>query len=407
MSRIGTRAPASKAGQVSMAMSVSRLPLAMAIVLIAFNLRPALSSLAPVLPEIMADTGLSVSVASLLSTAPVLCLGLFAATAPGLARRQGVERAILLALAAVISGLVLRAVGGVSTLILGSLAAGAGIGIMNVLLPSLLKRDFSDRAPLMTGIYSMSLCVGAAIAAGTVAPLYKATGEWRIALIFWAIPAIIAFMVCSWVWAARLRRRDPVVAISQANSLLHDPLAWQVTLFMGLQSSLAYSIFAWLAPILRSRGDSPVTAGLVVSMSVLFQVAASLPVPIFAARMRRQSVPAILSMVATSGGFAGLLLAPLSMQWVFGAIQGVGMGGAFACAVLFIVMRSPNGAASARLSSMSQCIGYCIASGGPLVIGLAHEATGDWSGALWLFILAGLAASVAGGLAGRPKFVRG
>ena len=398
-----------EAARVTPARGIGRAALAWAIVLIAFNLRPSLSSLAPVLDEVMADTGLSAAWASLMSTAPVLCLGLFAATAPALARRAGLERATLLAVVAIAAGTALRGLGGVSPLVLGSLLAGAGIGIANVLMPGLLKRDFADRAPAMTGLYSMAMCVGAAIGAGATAPLRLALGgSWRLALALWALPAVAAIVFAAFAWRGRLGPARPAVPrVASGPALWRDPLAWQVTIYMGLQSMLAYSVFGWLAPILRGRGDSAVTAGLVVSVSVLSQVAASLPVPILAARMARQSAPACLSMLAVVAGFLGLVLAPLALQWGFAVLMGLGMGGAFATAVLFMVLRAPSAQAAARLSSMSQSVGYSMAALGPLFVGVAHDATGDWSGAVVLFVVAGGTAALAGLAAGRARHVRG
>ncbi len=411
MSRLGNMPPRTQAISPEARATMrrhGRVTLALAIVLVAFNLRPMLASLAPVLPEVMRDIGLSATMASLMSTVPVLFLGLFAATAPGLARRLGLESATLWALAAVAVGTGLRGVGGVEMLVAGSLLAGAGIGIGNVLLPGLLKRDFADRAPLMTGFYSMALCVGASVAAGATVPLYNAFGRsWHLALAFWALPAAAALAFSLFAWSDRLWRVGPVVAVSAAGSLWRDPVAWQVTMFMGLQSVMAYTVFGWLAPIMRSRGDTPVTAGLVVSVSVLMQVVSSLPAPILAARLRSQSIPACGSVILIVVGFLGLLSAPLWMQWIFAVTMGIGMGGAFATAVLFLVLRAPTGAAAARLSSMSQTVGYLLASMGPLFVGVAHDATGDWRGAGVLFVVAGGGAAIAGFLAGRRRLVRG
>ena len=394
--------------QPEMTQRHDRLPLAVAIVLIAFNLRPALSGFAPVVKEVMADTGLSAAGASVMSTAPVICLGVFAAVAPWLVRQVGLERAALLALATLAIGTAMRGFGNVITLIVGSLAAGAGIGVINVLLPGLLKRDFADKAPLMTGIYSMALCLGAAIGAGATAPLRDATGgSWRLALALWSVPALLAFGVAAWVWSGRLGCPTSQPGRALGGRLWRDPLAWQVTLYMGLQSMLAYSVFGWMAPILRDRGDSPTTAGLVVSISVLAQVGFTLPAPILAARMRSQSTTAAVMVLCSAGGILGLLVGPLWMQWGFAVLLGLGMGGAFSLAVLMMVLRAPNGMVAGRLSSMAQSCGYLIASTGPLLIGLAHDATGDWRGATVLVATAGVTAAVAGWLAGRNRFVKG
>ena len=386
--------------------SQSRFWLAAAILLVAFNLRPSLASLAPVLNEVMAETGLTASGAAFMATAPLLFLGLFAAAAPGLARRIGVEQAVLLALFCVTTGLLLRGEGHIAPLMAGSLLAGAGIGIANVLLPGLLKRDFADRAPLMTGLYTMLLCLGAAIPAGTTAPLRTwLGGSWQAALLVWAIPALLAMIAAAAVWRGRLREPYRPVTVGVTTPIWRSRLAWQVTFYMGLQSMLAYTVMGWMAPILRARGDSAVTAGLVVSVSILSQVVASLPSPILAARLRSQSWPAAFAMLSTIGGFTGLLYAPLSLQFGFAILMGLGMGGSFALAVLFMVLRSPNAALSASLSGMSQSIGYSFAATGPLLVGIAHDATNDWSAAMAVFALAGTIGASAGWLAGRDRMI--
>ena len=388
----------------------NRWPVAVAIVLIAFNLRPAFSSIAPVLNEIMADSGLTATGASALTTAPVLCLGLFGPLAPWLGRRIGPERTMLAVLLAILVGTGLRGLASVPALMAGSLLAGAGIGVGNVLMPGLLKRDFPDRVPLMTGIYIMSLSIGAAIASATTAPLRVALGGWWAgALMAWTLPAAIAAAVTGLVWAGRIGRQPGGTAEPSArrkHTLWRDPLAWQVTLFMGLQSMLAYIVFGWMAPVLRSRGDTAVTAGLVVSVSVVFQIVAALPAPILAARMRRQSGPAAATMVVAAASFVALLAAPLSWQWVLAAALGLAQGAAFSLAILMIVMRAGDSDMAAQLSGMAQSVGYTMAAFGPLLAGVLHDWSGGWSGAGWLFVVAGLVAAAAGTLAGRNRLVK-
>ncbi|CAH2605071.1 Uncharacterized transporter YycB [Rhodovastum atsumiense] len=386
----------------------SGLGAAVTVVLIGFNLRPALSSIGPVLDEIMQGLQVSAGAASVLTTAPVLCLGLFGPFAPLLARRFGIEATILLALAIVALGTALRGAGSLAPLLGGSLLAGAGIAIGNVLMPALLKRDFPTRLPLMTGVLSMALCVGAAIAAGVTAPLRVAFGgDWAAALASWAVPVLLAMAVAGLVWRHRLGRdaAGGPARLRRVGGLWRQPLAWQVTLFMGLQSALAYSMFGWLAPILRSRGDDAVTAGLVVSVSILAQTLASLPTPLLAARLRRQSLPAVALMLLSTGSFLALLAAPLAWQWLLAISLGIGMGGAFALALLLIVQRAGDDHAAAALSGMAQSVGYSLAAGGPLVVGVLYDAMGNWSGAGVLFGVVGLGGAVAGALAGRPRVV--
>lgn len=160
--------------------------LLLGLVLVALNLRPALSSMAPVLGQVSEGLGLNASQAGLLTTLPVLCLGLFAPLAPVLARRFGSERVILGILVTLALGIVVRSAFGAVGVFLGSLMAGASIGIIGVLLPGIVKRDFPQHAGTLTGVYTMALCLGAAMAAGATVPLAQHfEGGWAMGLGFW------------------------------------------------------------------------------------------------------------------------------------------------------------------------------------------------------------------------------
>jgi CP family cyanate transporter-like MFS transporter len=376
--------------------------------LVAVSLRPAVTTLAPVLPEIMRDTGLDAAGASLLATAPVLCLGLFGAVAPAVVRALGLERGILLIVAAISLGCLLRGVGTVSALAVGGILGGAGIGIGNVVMPSLIKRDFPGHAAPMTGFYTMGLCAGAAAGSGLTVPLmHLAGGSWSVALGFWGFPALLALFVADWAWRGRLlvsaRGHRIASGDSAGPGLLNNALAWQVTLFMALQSVIAWSVLGWLAPILRDRGDDPTTAGLVVAVAIAGQIGFALPAPILGARLPRQSEPAALVMAMIVAGLLGLLFAPLAWQWAMALLLGLGMGGALGLAMIIIILRSPDAPTAARLSGMAQSIGYTVASGGPFLVGVLHDATGDWRGTAALCVVCGAGGAAAGALAGRRR----
>lgn len=381
-----------------------RLFLAVCLLLIAFNLRPLFPSLSVLLPEVSQALGISGAVAGYLTTLPVLCLGLFAPFAPSLADRHGVERVLLMVLVLIGLGTALRAVDAVTALFLGSALAGAGIAMGNVLLPSVVKRDFSDRVALMTGLFTMSLCGGAAAAAAFTVPLTQLGGTWHFGLAAWALPA---FAVAA-LWLPRSLRSGGQSASRRLPNirLWHDGVAWQVSCFMGLQSALAYCVMGWMAPILRWRGLDGVTAGFYVSGSIMVQVATCLLVPPLAARFRSQSVfCAGLALIAASA-LLGLILAPVGMLPVLALLQGVGQGGLFAIAMTVIILRSPDPRVAARLSGMSQAIGYVLAAFGPMLVGMLHSATGSYAATGWLFAGLGLAAMVSGWGAGRAVFVR-
>ncbi|AVF56744.1 cyanate transporter [Pseudomonas fulva] len=378
--------------------------LLLGLILVALNLRPALSSMAPVLGQVSDGLGLSAAQAGLLTTLPVLCLGLFAPLAPMLARRLGSERVVLGILGTLAVGIVLRSVLGTTGLFLGSLLAGASIGIIGVLLPGIVKRDFPQHAGTLTGVYTMALCLGAAMAAGATVPLAHALGDnWAPALGFWMLPAVLAMLV----WLPQARNGHGVHKVAYCvRGLWRDPLAWQVTLYMGLQSSLAYIVFGWLPSILIGRGLSPTQAGLVLSGSVIMQLFSSLAAPWLATRGRDQRLAIVVVMLVTLCGLFGCLYAPLSGLWGWAVLLGLGQGGTFALALTLIVLRSRDAHVAANLSSMAQGVGYTLASMGPFAVGLVHDLTGGWSALRWVFAVLGAGAIVFGLGAGRALHVQ-
>lgn len=378
--------------------------LLLGLVLVALNLRPALSSMAPVLGQVSEGLGLNASAAGLLTTLPVLCLGLFAPLAPILARRFGSERVILGILLTLALGILLRSALGATGVFVGSLIAGASIGIIGVLLPGIVKRDFPAHAGTLTGVYTMALCFGAAMAAGSTVPLSWYFGDsWAMGLGFWLLPALLAMLV----WSPQARNGHGAHQVAyRVRGLWRDRLAWQVTLYMGLQSSLAYIVFGWLPSILIGRGLSPTEAGLVLSGSVLVQLISSLSAPWLATRGKDQRLAIVVVMLVTLGGLFGCLYAPISGLWGWAILLGLGQGGTFALALTLIVLRSKDSHVAANLSSMAQGVGYTLASMGPFAVGLVHDLTGGWAAVGWIFAVLGLGAIVFGLGAGRALHVQ-
>jgi len=378
--------------------------LLLGLVLVALNLRPALSSMAPMLSDVSKSLGLSAANAGLLTTLPVLCLGLFAPLAPILARRFGSERVVLGILLTLAGGIILRSSFGEAGLFAGSILAGASIGIIGVLLPGIVKRDFAKQAGTMTGIYTMALCLGAAMASGSTVPLSQYfDNRWAMGLGFWIIPALVA--AAFWLPQARQGHGLHQVAY-RVRGLLRDPLAWQVTLYMGLQSSLAYIVFGWLPSILIGRGLSPTQAGLVLSGSIMVQLISALTAPWLATRGKDQRLAIVVVMLLTLGGLFGCLYAPLDGLWGWAVLLGLGQGGTFSLALTLIVLRSRDAHVAANLSSMAQGFGYTLASLGPFAVGIVHDVTGSWDAVGWIFAVLGLGAIIFGLGAGRALYVQ-
>ena len=388
--------------------------LAVSLLLIAFNLRPVFGSLSVVLPDIMRDTGLGATGASLLTTLPIICLGIFAAPAPALARRFGVERTLLGAMFLICVGTLLRAWVSLPLLFASSVLVGAGIAIGNVLLLGLIKRDFPQRSAVMTGLYTLAICFGASISTAFTVPLelHLFNGAWAPALAFWALPAGVVMLL----WAPlALSTPHTVIVVPprttgdkapRMGSLGRDPLAWQVTIFMGSQSAMAYIVMGWLAPILRERGLESAAAGYVVATAIVSQLVTSLVTPSIAARCKDQRALAVGVAALVSVSLLALIFAPLGGRWIWAVLLGCALGSGFALALSLIVMRSANAHVTAQLSAMAQGWGYALAAFGPLLVGLLRGWTGGFESSAALIVVVAAAMGWSGWGAGRKMLVR-
>lgn len=381
--------------------------IAASLLLLAANLRPLFSSTSVLLPDIIAGLGIDAATAGYLTTLPVLCMGLFAPMAPRFAQRIGVERTLWVVLLLITMGTALRGYLGLSGLFFGTAMGGAGIAMGNVLLPSLVKRDYSDRAALMTGLYTMSLVGGAALGAAVSLPLTQALdNQWTKGLAIWAVPCLLALLAWAPVAYFAGGSQQAGSRLLPVRGLSKDPLAWAVTLFMGLQSALAYCVLGWMAPMLHARGLSGTEAGLITSVSIILQVLACIFTPMLAGRWRDQRALAVLLSAMAALALVGMLTGPLWAIWPLALLQGLGQGGLFALALMLIVLRSRNAHVAASLSSMAQTTGYLLAASGPLLIGLLYAWTGGFDAAAGLIGALGIGTGLAGWFAGRNLLVR-
>ncbi|RCV86482.1 MFS transporter [Billgrantia montanilacus] len=339
-------------------------------VLVGLNLRPALSSLAPLLVRLQLDTGLSPLAIGALTTLPVLCLGIFAPLAPWLAKRMGPENTLTLALAALIAGLLLRGLPPTPLLFFGTLLVGAAIGVAGTLLPALVKREIPAGADLMTGVYTMALCLGGALGAGLSIPLADLLGSWRLSLISWSLLGVTALL--TWIMLMPRTPRSASLPGSGGSlrQLLSQPLAWQVMFYMGTQSSLAYIVFGWLPTLLQARGYGESEAGWMMGASVMVQLISALGAP-WLARFSRDQRPALMLVLGCVGaGLWLLLLGPTSWRWAGVVLLGLGQGGCFSLALTLIVLRTANSRLAGKLSGLAQGGGYTLAAMGPLAVGI-------------------------------------
>jgi MFS transporter, CP family, cyanate transporter len=377
-----------------------------AVVLLAFNLRTAVTSLGAVLDDVRAALGLSATSAGVLTTLPVLCFAGFGAVAPVLARRFGTQRVVAASVAAITLGLVARAVTGSATLFFVVTAiALAGMATGNVLLPALVKRHYPERVGRMTGLYTTSLMIGSTVAAAATVPAGDVVGGWRGGLAVWAVTAAIALL--PWLAVAHHSRTegggprhvgagvpcanqigtgDPCAnGPDPARALSRSPLAWALAVYFGSQSLQAYATFGWLPQVYRDAGFDATTSGLLLAVVTALGIPVAYLLPTLAADRPDQRPYVVACVVAFAAGYLGLMAAPAGLPWLWVVLLGIG-GGSFPLALTLIGLRAHDADVTARLSGFAQGIGYVIAASGPVAVGTLYDATGGWTAPLGLLI---------------------
>jgi CP family cyanate transporter-like MFS transporter len=382
----------------------TRLIAVVAVLLAAFNLRLAVTSVGPVLNEIRGALGMSDTVAGLLTSVPVLCFAVFGLAAPRLARRAGAARVIVTGLALLTVGLIVRPyVPDTALFLLFSVVALAGIAVVNVLLPVIVKEQFPDRVGAMTGFYSVSLNAGASIAAAATVPLSHAFGGWRLGLLCWAVISVIALP--SWLPLLRdktgeVRQETPAADVRISRS----PVAWALAIFFGLQATGAYVMIGWLPQMYRDAGLSAEKAGLLFAVASVLAVPMSFLLSAITGRMHSQSGLAAALAVAGIAGWAGMWWSPTAAPWLWAVLLGTS-NAAFPLVLTMIALRGRTPAVVVKLSAFAQGVGYLIAIPGPILIGFLHDRSGGWRVPLTLSIALLVPQLLAGLAAGRNRQV--
>jgi len=382
--------------------------LVVAVAAAGLNLRTAITSLPPLFPDLQTQLHLSTATLSLLAATPVICFGVVSAFTAWLNRRYGEEMILLVALVLLTAGLLLRGVAPGVMLFPGTVLAASAIAVLNVLLSSMAKRRWPERAGLLIGIYLTTLSAGAILSSLLSVPLYDSSGSVQLALGVWAVPAALAVLL----WLPQLRYRtvglapaaaDGTVAPARAAVKVYRyALTWQVTAFMALQSLLYYAVLSWLPTIFQDRGDSAVTAGNLLALMGVGNLTTSLLVPVLAHRRPSQRGLVVPSLIGTAAGLAGSLWAPLGSAPFWVLVLGVSQGSCLGLAIFFMLARAPDAGVAASLSAFAQSVGYLVASAGPLMVGLLHSATGSWNLPVVLLLVLCAAELATGLLAGRP-----
>lgn len=368
------------------------------LILLALNLRSPITSVAPLLNPLQADLHLSETAMGVLTSLPVLCLGLFAFVAPRLGRRYSLRALLTLSLVVLTVGALVR--GGTSSgaLFVGTVLVAAPIGIVNVLIPGLIKRRFPQSVPRMSAFYASALTFGAAAGPAVAVPLAEATGSsWRTPLLILVVPlsALTAVVVLFALGREPRVKEAPVVRETPAapdsggrpSGLWRNSLAWQVTVFFGAQALLSYTVFGWLPTIWQDRGLSATSAGLALSLCNAVGVLGAWVLAAAGRRLADQRPAGVTVVCLTACGLVGVVLGPKTLLWLSVAVLGLGLGAGFALALSLFALRSPDAPTTAALSAMGQGIGYLIGVLGPLGAGALRDVAGTWTWPLTVLLI--------------------
>ncbi|EAO2502197.1 MFS transporter [Salmonella enterica] len=347
------------------------------ILMIATTLRVTFTGAAPLLETIRSDYGLSTAQTGLLTTLPLLAFALVSPLAAGIARRFGMERSLFAAMLLICAGIALRSLPSAALLFAGTAIIGCGIALGNVLLPGLIKRDFSQHVARLTGAYSLTMGAAAALGSALVVPLPLHGFGWRGALLMLMLFPLLAFLI----WLPQWRTtRSANLSSSRAlheRGIWRSPLAWQVTLFLGLNSLIYYVIIGWLPTILISHGYSEAQAGSLHGLLQLATAAPGLAIPLILHRFNDQRWIAALVSLLCAVGAAGLWFVP-GQAIIWTLLFGFGSGATMILGLTFIGLRASSAHQAAALSGMAQSVGYLLAACGPPVMGKLHDASGSW-----------------------------
>ncbi len=375
--------------------------------LAALNLRPAITSLGPLMEEVRSGLGMSATVAGLLTSVPAACFAVFGIAAPRLARRFGPGAVVCAGMAAIAAGIVVRPYTGSTAGFLAATAlALAGIAVSNVLLPVVIKTWYPERVGPLTGLYSMALALGSAIAAALTVPVTTVlSGSWQAGLAVWALIAALA--VLPWLTVVRGRKAERGAAAAEpaappALRVATSPTAWALAVYFGLQATAAYVTMGWMAQIFRDAGVPAGTAGVLLAFTMAIGVPLSFVLPRVAARMRNQGLLAAGLGLCGLAAYAGLWLAPAGGAWAWTLLMGIS-NCAFPLALTMIGMRARSADGVVRLSAFAQSVGYLISLPGPFLVATLYQHSGGWG--LPLALMAGLMVPqmAVGMLAGRDR----
>ena len=376
--------------------------LILGIILISINLRTSIASVGPLIPFIREDLGISNGLAGFLTTLSLLTFAVFSLFAPSIGKKLGHGKAIFLGILLLAVGVVVRVLGGIELLYIGTALTGIGIVIANVLMIPFFKARLPEKIGLMTAILSTGMSLFAAVASGISVPLAVDLGlGWRGSLASWVILMVLALLV--WIPQMSSRNAGQQGDLLKAKNVWKSKLAWQVTLFMGAQSVMYFTMVTWVPDMLIARGISPVKAGLALSYMQLISLIGTFFVPNLLIRLKEQSNVILIVGIGYLIGYSALFIQNEVVTFAALTIIGIGSGASLSIAYTLISLRSAEDLTTAKLSGMVQSAGYILAALGPLVFGISLDLFDNWNILIWFLLIMTIQFVVFGLPAGRNR----
>ncbi|WP_298827620.1 MFS transporter [uncultured Planococcus sp.] len=359
----------------------------LAILFVALNLRPAISSIGPMLEPIRADLDLSNSEVSLLTAVPVFCMGLFAPLAVLFGRKFGLKRSIAMLLVAI--GLFTLIRGFVPTypvLLASAFFIGLAIAIISPLLSAMIKRDFPMRTAALIGVYSFGMGLGATLSAGLTGVFYT-VADWPLAIASWSLLSVVAIII--WVRVkqpAEVKVEETAIDGIALVSPWKNKRAWYMLLFFGFQSAFFFSMLTWLAPIAIEKGMTVLAAGGVLTLMTAVQIVGNISIPLMFNKFPSRLAWVLIVLAFGTVGIFLLMFGNVEAIWIAAACIGVALGGLFPIALLMPLDETTSADEANSWTAMTQSGGYIISAFMPLTIGIIYDATGNHDITLLLFL---------------------
>jgi len=350
------------------------------VVLVALNLRAVLSSLPTVASNIEETTGWSDATLGILTTIPVLCMGLIALAVPALAMHLGRKAVITFALLSLAFASLLRAIEGLPNLLfVSAILAGLGIALAGGIIPGIVREKLNQRLGLSTTLWTTALMGSAALGGALTVPLANALGSWSLALACWSIPAFVALGF--WMYAERdTPDHDRPQSLVKIRELpWRNTLAWALAANMALNSIIFYSSLAWIAPSYADRGWSQETAGWLFGLFTASQVLSALTLTRLSARIKHRRTLFMGAILATILALFSIAWLPNFLPWLTLLILGFFLSGGFAMTLGLLSEYSSDAQSAARLTAMAFFVTYTTAAVGPFLAGFLLDLFNSWS----------------------------